>query len=99
MCVYTGTRLSEMDKEFLDVVGCASHSEINGVNHVGLAIKAIETWWGSYSPLPKKPINTTRQNRSKKENCYNQALHHHHIKRRIFLKYHRILEMALTKDG
>ena len=27
LCVYCGVRLSESDKEFLEVVGCASHSD------------------------------------------------------------------------
>ena len=78
------------------ILGCASHSAIKDTNCTELALKAIDLWWSSYSPIPKKNPNPKRNRRGPEVPL---PLHHHHIKRRIFLKYRRILEMTLTPDG
>ena len=82
------------DKPTFEILGCASHSAFKDANGIDLAMKAIDLWWSSYSPIPKKNPNKNRHG-----SAVSLPLHHHHIKRRIFLKYRRILEMTLTPDG
>jgi hypothetical protein len=80
------------------ILGCASHSALKDkLNAVELVIKAIETWWSSYCPVSKPRDLKPKSHKVQHSHCV--KLHHHSIKRKIFVKYHKLLEMALTEDG